>query len=224
MHVCVSSRLSENHGQEREELHLLSLIIEKFSFLLLTCDVAELTTDDRVTEADEESLAEILAGATEKNESSEHHYGVKDSKIPSDRVSSILLHVLELHQHLVSRDTHILHGHPPVILAGKSELRAEVSAFNARHVLVSLQIASLHEEGSHSQVVLLAAILNDESGKDQRVVSEVSHLSRPPLGRGQSGGVENELIGVHIQNRSGLESSNVGAVPNFSLTVAAMDV
>ena len=51
VHNMGGGGLSKDSGQKREELHLLSLIIQELSLFPLSTDVSELSSDDRVAEA-----------------------------------------------------------------------------------------------------------------------------------------------------------------------------
>lgn len=98
----------------------------------------------------------------------------------------------------------MVHCHPPIVLSSISELWTHVSALHTLAVLVGVSISDLHDEWTNSIIVLFSFIFNDEPSKDQGMVGESSHLSRPPLGSRVARGVNHEFICCLIVSGSGL--------------------
>lgn len=100
------------------------------------------------------------------------------------------------------------------------KLGSQVSALDAWHLLVSVKISDLNQEGRDAVFVPI----DEQLCKHERIVGHSSHFSGPPLGRRDGGGVDDELVLDLVVGSCGLQACNVGTMTHLSLSIAPKDI
>ena len=118
-------------------------------------------------------------------------------------VHAVSRHLRMLHEHLLTWDAHVVEPNPPVVDAVATHFGAAVADGDATHGRVRLHVSQLDDE--HVDASVGAA--NDESSVHGCVRGSLTGGTDPPLGAGDGGAVDVELLRIgHVRSR-GLEAA-----------------
>lgn len=101
-----------------------------------------------------------------------------------------------------------------------TKLGTNVTNVNVLKRLMSLEITDLHHE--RMRTVVLST--DKQLGHDNRMIGSAAKGPNPPLGGSQSWGVDSKGLVIGVPSSGGLQTTNVGAVAQFRLSIASDDL
>ena len=87
-----------------------------------------------------------------------------------------------------------------------------------------IHISNLDDEWSHSIVILLSIVLNNEPSHHNSMVAKPAHISRPPLSSRDSGWIDDKLIPLLVKCSSRFQLRHIWAMSQLSLGVTTVNV
>jgi len=115
----------------------------------------------------------------------------------------------------------VVKGHPSVVFFHVTKFGAHVSALNSAPPFVGFLFSDLDEEGLDPVVVHAPIAFDHESRHDQGVIRHATHVSRPPLCRGNRRRMDYKFVSGLVESGGGLQRTDVRAVTDFRLGIAA---
>jgi len=145
-----------------------------------------------------------------------HHRGVHDPRISTRRGNLALFrNIGQFHHHLAAGDPNLIESSPAIIFVVESEFGTHVTSLDTGQVLEGVPVSELDNERVHTVVLTT----DYEPGHSDCVGGVAAHFAGPVLGRGESGGVNHELIRLLIEGRCSLEAGNIRSVAKLSLSI-----
>ena len=126
----------------------------------------------------------------------------------------------ELGKHADVRHLDVVEEEETIVHGVVTELGTDVANVDVRERLMGLQVTDLDAEWCRA----VGLALNDELGHDDGVVCRAAEGPDPPFAGGQVRRVQCEGLVVLVPDGCCLESTNVGSVAKFGLSVASDDL
>ena len=224
-HHLWSASNGHHWSNDWEQLHLLSLIVQKFGFLFLPTNISELSSDSWVSQADDKRVEMVPFATANDVAPDEDHRWIQYFWVSVHWDAAFSVHTDKSLEHLIIWDPHIVKGHPAIVFAVVPQLWPHITALDSRHVLMSFKISDLHQEWNSSVCIDITIVIrNHELSHDESIVRLSAHLSRPPFGCRLRWRVDDKLVCFLVKSCCCFKSSDVWAMANFCLCIASQNI
>ena len=153
-HPAADYRHSDTSGQKSGEGRLCRLIVNDLALLPGSLLGRELAPHSAVSD----SIPRCRHGvdytlALYNKHTNAHHDGVQDTRISRFRELAVCRDLAEAHQHISTRNAHLIEGGPTVVFGVVANLRTKVASLDPRAKLPRIHISRLRHEWLHAIVL-----------------------------------------------------------------------